>query len=280
MAAMLAVRRPTGSANLEIALGWHVLKTHGREIVWHNGGTAGYRTFIGFDRAARSGVVVLSNAGTAAGPDDIGRHLLDPESPLLPPAAPPATHTEVAVDAAVLDTYVGRYQIAPAAVLAISKEGTRMFVQLTGQPKVEMFPEGNRKFFLKVVEAQLTFEGDDKGKATAVVLHQNGLDQRARRIEGDPVVAKPITLDAAVLDRYAGRYQLTPTVTLTLSRDGAQFYVQLTGQPKLEIFASGEREFFLKVVDAQLTMEVDAQGRATAVTLHQFGRDQRALRID
>ena len=86
MKAMLDVRRPTGTANLEIALGWHVLTAHGREIVWHNGGTAGYRTFIGFDRAARIGVVVLSNAGTAAGPDDIGRHLLDPALPLLAPA--------------------------------------------------------------------------------------------------------------------------------------------------------------------------------------------------
>jgi len=56
--------------------------------------------------------------------------------------------------------------------------------------------------------------------------------------------------------------------------------VGVTGQPKLELFASGEREFFLKVVDAQLTMEVDAQGPATAVTLHQFGRDQRAPRIE
>ena len=49
MASMLDVRRPTGVDNLQIALGWHVLRAHGRDIVWHNGGTAGYRTFIGFD---------------------------------------------------------------------------------------------------------------------------------------------------------------------------------------------------------------------------------------
>jgi hypothetical protein len=55
---------------------------------------------------------------------------------------------------------------------------------------------------------------------------------------------------------------------------------QLTGQPRLEIFASSEREFFLKVVDAQMTVEVDSQGRAAAVTLHQLGRDQRAARVE
>ncbi len=40
-------------------------------------------------------------------------------------------------------------------------------------------------------------------------------------------------------------------------------YAQLTGQPKFEIFPKGDREFFLKVVDAQLTFDVDAAGKAT-----------------
>jgi len=257
-----------------------VLTAAGREIVWHNGGTAGYRTFIGFDRAARTGVVVLSNAGTAAGPDDIGRHLLDPELPLLAAATPPAQHTEVKIDSKLYDNYVGRYQLAPAAILTISRDDDHLFAQLTGQPRFEIFPEGDNRFFLKVVDAQLLFETDTAGQATAAVLRQNGIQQRAPRIEGDPVVPKEITLQPAVLDRYAGRYQLTPAVTLTLSRDGEKFFIQLTGQPKIEIFPSGERDFFVKVVDAQLTMEVDAQGRATAVTLHQFGRDQRAPRIE
>ena len=280
MKAMLDVRRPTGTGGLETALGWHVLTAHGHEIVWHNGGTAGYRTFIGFDRAARTGVVVLSNAGTAAGPDDIGRHLLDPELRLLPPAKPAPQHTEVKVDSKLYDNYVGRYQLAPSAILTISRDDAHLFAQLTGQPRFEIFPEGEKQFFLKVVDAQLTFETDAQGKATAAVLHQNGIDQRAPRIAGEPVVPKQIALDPPVFDRYAGRYQLTPAVTLTLSRDGEQFFVQLTGQPKIEIFPSGERDFFVKVVDAQLTMEVDAAGRATAVTLHQFGRDQRAPRIE
>lgn len=279
MKAMLDVRRPTGTGGLEVALGWHVLTAHGHEIVWHNGGTAGYRTFIGFDRAARSGVVVLSNAGTAAGPDDIGRHLLDPQLPLLALAAP-AQHTEVKVDSKLYDNYVGRYQLAPSAILTISREDDHLFAQLTGQPKFEIFPEGEKQFFFKVVDAQLTFETGAQGKATAAVLHQNGVNPRAPRIEGEPVVPKEIAVDPAVLDRYAGRYQLTPAATLTLSRDGARFYAQLTGQPKFELFASGEREFFLKVVDAQLSIEVDQTGRAVAVTLHQFGRDQRAPRIE
>jgi serine-type D-Ala-D-Ala carboxypeptidase/endopeptidase len=83
MEAMLGVRRHTGVKGLDVALGWHVLTKNGREIVWHNGGTGGYRSFMGFDPAARTGVVALSNSFTWEGVDDIGRHLLDPTFPLI-----------------------------------------------------------------------------------------------------------------------------------------------------------------------------------------------------
>ena len=280
MAAMLTVRRPTGAPDLSIALGWHVLTSKGKDLIWHNGGTAGYRTFLGFDPKTRVGVVVLSNAGTVAGPDDIGRHLLDPSLPLLPPAVPPKAHSEIAVDPQSLDTYVGRYQLAPAAIFTITRDGSRLFEQLTGQARFEIYPESERDFFLKIVDAQITFEVDARGKASALVLHQNGVDQRARRIEGEPVAPKEIALDPKVFDGYVGRYQLAPNAFVMFFREDTHFFTQITGQPRVEIFATGPREFFLKLVDAQLTFEVDAGGRATAAVLHQAGRDLRAPRVE
>ena len=80
MAAMLAVRRPTGTSDLDIALGWHVSTQQGREFVWHNGGTGGYSSFIGFCPQARIGIAVLANS--EIGVDDIALHLLDPHRPL------------------------------------------------------------------------------------------------------------------------------------------------------------------------------------------------------
>jgi CubicO group peptidase (beta-lactamase class C family) len=280
MAAMLKVRRPTTAPNLAVALGWHVFSVHDKEIVWHNGGTAGYRTFIGFDPKARVGVVVLSNAGTPAGPDDIGRHLLDLESPLLAPQGAPKTRTEITIDPALFDRYVGRYQLAPAAIISVTRDGSHLFVQLTGQPKFEVFPEGPKDFFLKIVDAQITFETEGDGNAQALVLHQNGANQRAKRIAGEPVVPKEIALDPKAFDAYVGRYELRPGLIMTMTRDDLHLYTQLTGQPRFEVFASGPREFFLKAVDAQLTFEVGADGRATAAILHQNGRDIRAARIE
>jgi CubicO group peptidase (beta-lactamase class C family) len=180
-ASMLATRRPTGQPGLDIALGWHLMKTPGGgEIAWHNGGTGGYRSFIGFDRANRTGVVVLSNMFTAAGPDDIGRHLLDPGFPLVQATAARKTIT---VTEEVLKGYVGRFELAPSFVITITGEGTRLFLQATNQPRFELFAESERKFFLKEVDAQVTFEVDEMGRAARLILHQAGANQPAKRIE-------------------------------------------------------------------------------------------------
>jgi len=181
MAAMLATRRPTGATGRgEIGLGWLIAKPSDDEIVWHNGGTGGYRSFIGYDQKARVGVVVLSNTFTAAGVDDIGMHLLDSHVPLM---APPKEHKEVAVDPKVFDGYVGRYQLAPNFILTITREDDQLYAQATNQPKLPIFPEGEREFFYKAVDAQITFETDSKGRATSLTLHQNGANVPAKRIE-------------------------------------------------------------------------------------------------
>ena len=180
MASMLASRRTTGNPSTgEIGLGWLIVKPSGNEIVWHNGGTGGYRSFIGFEPKTGVGVVVLSNTFTAAGIDDIGMHLLDSHAPLLPP---PKEHKEITVDPKLFDAYLGQYQLAPNFILTITREGDKLFAQATGQPKFQIFPESEREFFLKVVDAQITFETDSTGRATSLTLHQNGANLPAKRI--------------------------------------------------------------------------------------------------
>jgi bla regulator protein BlaR1 len=89
----------------------------------------------------------------------------------------------ISVDASVLEQYVGDYQMAPSAVLAVTREGSALFAQLTGQPKFEVYPQSETEFFYKVVQARITFGADSSGRATGLVLHQNGTDHRAPRID-------------------------------------------------------------------------------------------------
>ena len=183
MAAMLEVRVPGPALNFQQALGWHIMQHNGRDLFWKDGGTYGFASFIGFDAKAKMGVVVLANSFslTSGVADEVGLHLLDTSMPLA--GAPAKQRKAIAVDPKILEGYVGRYQLAPTFFIAITREDDRLYEQATGQPKIQIFAESEKEFFLKVVEAQITFKTDARGRATELILHQNGLDQRAPRME-------------------------------------------------------------------------------------------------
>lgn len=265
------------SAIMKIGLGWHINLRHGAEIIWHNGGTGGYRSFLGFDQKRQRGVVVLSNSQNDI--DDIGLHILEPmyELAKLEPAKPGKS---VPVSDEVLAKHVGRYQLNATMFFNIRQEKDHLQVQLTGQSYLDMYPESETKFFLEVVKAQISFQQDANGKTISLTLHQNGANQKARKISdsvpGERMVAK---VDPKIYDAYAGKYELAPNVFFTVKRQGDQLMVQLTGQSFYEVFPTSETKFFYKVVDAQLTFVKDGSGEVKSLILHQNGLNQEAKRV-
>jgi serine-type D-Ala-D-Ala carboxypeptidase/endopeptidase len=211
MADEVSVRRSAGAPDMEIAYAWHIQTKDGNSIIWHNGGTGGYRTYMGYDPKARLGVVVLANISTPAGVDDIGRHLLNASYPLLKVEAP-AEHQQITLDTKTFDRYVGQYQLGPNAIMTMSRDGNAFYSQLTGQPKLEVFAESERKFFLKVVDAQLTFDLDAQGTATQVTLHQNGNDIVAKRMN-DADIKRAADESAAIAKRFKDQTQSPGTET-------------------------------------------------------------------
>lgn len=179
--AMRTAQEPRAEASPAMAVGlnWHVRTTENASIVWHNGGTAGFRTFIGFDPEREVGVVVLTNS--AHGADDIGFHLIDPAVALAPPQ-PPQEFEEVDVSAEILADYVGEYQLAPGFSIVVSREEDALFIQATGQGRLPIFPSSEVEFFLRAVEAQITFQRAETGAVTGMILHQNGQDVPGRKV--------------------------------------------------------------------------------------------------
>jgi serine-type D-Ala-D-Ala carboxypeptidase/endopeptidase len=230
MAAEVSIRRPAGAPDMQIAYAWHIQSKNGNSIIWHNGGTGGYRTYMGYDPKSRAGVVLLTNIASTADPDDIGRHLLDASYPVRK-VEPIKEHVQVTVNTKAFDNYVGSYELAPNAILTVSRTGDDLFTQLTGQPKFQVFPEGERKFFLKVVDAQLTFDADAQGKATQVTLHQNGRDITAKRIDE----AQATALSAALAKRFKDQTAL-PGSEAAVRRLVEELRI---GQPKYELMTPG-----------------------------------------
>jgi CubicO group peptidase (beta-lactamase class C family) len=168
--------RFTVNERLTLGLNWHRIANAGDTIVWHNGGTGGYHTFVGFNTRTRASVVMLT--GSTHDNDDIPRHLILPALPLtnFP------KHVEVKLPLDTLKGYVGTYRLAPSFAITITEEIGTLYLQATGQPRFTLHTEAMDRAFLRVVDAQIEFVRDASGKVTELILVQNGARQRAARV--------------------------------------------------------------------------------------------------
>lgn len=164
-----------------IGLNWITQTTGRQRTVWHNGGTAGFRTFAGFDPDAQVGVVVLTNSGIGA--DDVGFHLLNPEIELsLPTIAGFAQREAVEVDIEILERYVGDYELNPETTASFDLVDGVLHTRLTGQPAFPLFSASETVFFLRVVEAEVEFQLNETGMVTGLILRQGGQTLHAPKV--------------------------------------------------------------------------------------------------
>ncbi|MFN3484278.1 MAG: serine hydrolase [Planctomycetota bacterium] len=69
-------RAPVGVGQGEVGLGWHRAPLPDRRVLlWHDGRTGGYASFLGVVREARAAVAALSNVSTPV--NDVARRILD-----------------------------------------------------------------------------------------------------------------------------------------------------------------------------------------------------------
>jgi hypothetical protein len=156
---------------MRVGLNWLTRTVGQNRIVWHNGGTAGFRTFIGFDPERQVGAVVLSNS--AQGIDDIGFHLINAAVPLLP--------TPVHLQPEMLRRYEGLYEMTPEFRIEVTVADRRMYIQATKQPRFEILAQSETEFFVRAFEARIAFIIEN-GESTALILRQGGVEQRARKV--------------------------------------------------------------------------------------------------
>ncbi|RYZ15257.1 MAG: serine hydrolase [Alphaproteobacteria bacterium] len=126
-AELLQVRRPTNRPDTLVGLGWGITQREGQTIIWRAGGHPGFSSWVGYDPASRSGVVVLSNSA-AADTTDVGFHLLNPHNPLQ------RGRKKIELSPAALDALAGRYRFADGTVLVFKREEDHLAWTVEGQP--------------------------------------------------------------------------------------------------------------------------------------------------
>ncbi len=90
---------------------------------------------------------------------------------------------DVTVPDAILASYVGKYELKPGFVLTVTKEGSQLKAQATGQPAFEIFPKSENEFYVKVVPAQLAFNKDSNGTVESLTLFQGGREMVGKKIQ-------------------------------------------------------------------------------------------------
>jgi len=249
--------------------GWSIRQLRETALISHSGGLDGFLSNLSHLPKHDFTVVLLTNSGPPNPEHDLGNltefivqlylgENLAPRKSVLA-----AAH----LDDNALDDFTGRYDYG-GAILEVTRSGKQLMAQLTGQPALEIVPQGNDKFAWKAVDAQVQFHRDPTGKITGATHYQNGISIEAKRL---PSLAT-IELKPEVLRRYVGRYDYGNGAVMTISPGGSDHLrARLTGQPTLNIYPQSETVFVWKEVEAEIEFVTPDEGKTITGAIHRQG---------
>ena len=178
---------------IDYAFGQGIGNYKGLTLISHGGADAGYRTYLGRFPDQRFSVIVFSNLGsfnTGGMAMKISDIYLDEFLDKEEKVAETDKKEDVEfkdVNIAVLEEYIGEYELFPGFILTISFENSQLMGQATGQPKVEMKALNDSIFVVPVADATIIFSRDDQNKVSQLLLKQGGQDMKAPKLKAfDP----------------------------------------------------------------------------------------------
>lgn len=160
--------------------GWFINRARGRKVIMHAGGIEGFTTHMERIPAKKLCAVVLSNI-EAFSVDVIAGDLS--AIALGEPYALPKVRRPIAVDMTNCRRYLGRYQLAPELIVTVSAEGDKLFVQVSGQSKFDLYPATESEFFTIALDCQITFHENARKKVTHLIIHQHQKQFKAGRLK-------------------------------------------------------------------------------------------------
>jgi hypothetical protein len=275
--------KPGGTTR--VGLGWHISKGAEGDIIWHNGGTGGYRTFAGFVKETGKGVVVLTNSDKGA--DDLGFHLLNSADKLIEVKKSALVEIRKTLDAQGAEAAWKAYEnIKKDLSYTLEEEefnnlgytylqgGNTKAALVLFKINVTEYPKSSNAYD-SYGEALMT----DGQKEAAIENYKKSLELNPGNTNATDMLAKMgvgeaskvFVVEESVLESYVGVYELAPNFTITITRKGTQLFGQATGQGQFELFAKSATQFFLKVVEAQVTF-TSKDGKVESMTLFQGGQ--------
>lgn len=251
----------------------------GRPVIHHGGGINGFTTYTFWLPESELSIVLLTNR---AGPGVLAQDTTLRLAGLAMGESYPIERPRLDLSPAELTTYQGTYRIDEDTTRTLRVEDGRLISQRQGGRTYDVFPaEGG----VLVFDASLSWFDVERGEAgdvEAILLHQGWGDdpERAERVSSEVAMREPVTLEAAQLERLAGRYQVFDGFVLTVRIVEGGLEMQGTGQPPTVIHAESPSEFFNQAIGAEIVFDLpDDGGPATGLTLSQGGGEYPAPRV-
>jgi serine-type D-Ala-D-Ala carboxypeptidase/endopeptidase len=250
-----------------MGMNWGLSIRNGHTHVSHEGGTGGYSSFAGFDRAAKRAVVLLSDTTLTSigGLASVGSHLLDPSVLVGPP------HVVATADAKMIDALVGKFRLSGSLGIELRHKAGGLTIQADGQPEFEMGYDSAGDFYPLKFAAVLRPKRKADGSYGFTWL-QGGAALEAERLGPPVAVASKWTPTEAQLADYVGTYPLMPNFALRIFATGAKLFVQGTNQLPLEFVSVDKDVFIAESVSAEIDFERDTGDKVVSLTLKQRGQ--------
>lgn len=266
---------PSGMG-MKYGYGWMVGEQRGLKTINHAGGLHGFVSNLVRFPEQNLTVVALHNASPPVSdlaPGNITSRLA--ELFLWSEMEPrPSFQLDPNVDPKVYSRYVGRYDYG-GAVMTVTKQGDKLFAQLSGQAKQQIYPASETLFFWKVVDASVEFRLDEDGNCIAAKHSQGPTQLEAKRLKD----VQEVAMTNKQLDEFVGVYDYVQA-KLTITREGGQLKAQMQGQPAFPIFPKGNDVFAWKVIVAELEFRRDENGKVTGATHTQGGSKLQVKKIE
>jgi CubicO group peptidase (beta-lactamase class C family) len=186
----------------------------------------------------------------------------------------PSKITEIKLDSEALKKYTGLYEHISGANIAIIEIDNKLYAQLPGQEKAEIFPMSETEFFYKVIEAYITFiKEDDSGKITGLQFKQGNIVIDTVKTDIRSKEKKIAEVDPEIYKEYAGEYEFESGPVLTISTEDNRIFAQMTDHLYLEIFPMSETEFFYEEYDSVIEFVKDEDGSVVGLIFEEFGEE-------
>ncbi|MHC5545787.1 serine hydrolase [Bacillus subtilis] len=175
--------RLNNGETIDYGFGWVLQNSPEKgRIVSHSGGWPGYSTLMIRYIDHRKTLIYLSNKEEDTEYEQAilkaAEHILFGQPYEVPER--PADKKKKAIDTAIYSRYVGSYLLQDGTAAQVTAENERLYLEIAGQLRLELFPSSETRFFLRALSVEVEFTlGEDAAKS--FILYEDGSEEEAVR---------------------------------------------------------------------------------------------------